>query len=183
MLRLFISSVQKELAGERRGLKDYLAKCIERRGTGTRDMIRRCRKTGLREPHYPVCESFVQTLWRPVPAATGQATPQVTTQAAPQDKELWSRVFQELIARAGQATGQAGPSLLAYFGEPKTSREIQDALGLRHRETFLDNYLTPMLENGLLDRTIPDKPTSPNQKYRLTAKGRAWLERATGKLE
>lgn len=143
-------------------------------------MIALSREAGLKAPGFRQDGgSFVQTLWRPIPAETGQATPQGNTQY----KELWINSFQELIARAkqatGQATGQAAPAILAYFAEPKNSKEIQDALGLRHRETFLDNYLTPMLEAGLLDRTIPDKPTSPNQQYRLTGKGRAWLEQAS----
>jgi hypothetical protein len=31
------------------------------------------------------------------------------------------------------------------------------------------------MEADLIEMTIPDKPTSGNQRYRLTAKGRAWL--------
>src|SRR5688572_30838520 len=152
-------------------------------GTGTRDMIRLCRQAGLREPEYTIRDGFVQALWRPAAQAAAQATGQVTGQAAAptsdETKALWAKAFKEMIEATGQATGQAtrqaAPALLAYFEEPRTTKEIQDALGLRHRETFLDNYLTPMLDAGWLERTIPDKPTSPNQKYRLTEKGRAWL--------
>jgi ATP-dependent DNA helicase RecG len=161
----------------------FLAGYIEQAGTGTLDMIALSREAGLKAPGFRQDGgSFVQTLWRPIPQATGQATTQATTQ----DKVLWASAFKELIARAtqvtgqatGQATGQVAAALQAYFAEPKTTKEIQDSLGLSHRETFLDNYLTPMLEAGLLERTIPDKPTSPNQRYRLTAKGRTWLEGA-----
>lgn len=165
----------------------YLAKYIERMGTGTRDMIRLCREAGLREPQYTVRDGFVQTLWRPATQVTAQVTTQATGQAAAptsdEGKALWAKAFKEMIEVAasptgqatGQATGQVASALLAYFHEARTTKEIQDALGLRHRETFLDNYLTPMLEAGWLERTIPDKPTSPNQQYRLTEKGRAWL--------
>ena len=48
-------------------------------------------------------------------------------------------------------------------------------LGLRHWRTFQGNYLTPLLENGILERTIPDKPKSRLQKYRLSATGAALL--------
>jgi hypothetical protein len=45
-------------------------------------------------------------------------------------------------------------------------------LKLSHRPTFRANYLNPALTTGLIERTIPDKPNSRLQKYRLTAKGR-----------
>ena len=52
----------------------YLAKYIERMGTGTRDMIRFCRDAGLREPEFAIRDGFVQTLWRPEAHATAQVT-------------------------------------------------------------------------------------------------------------
>ena len=54
---------------------------------------------------------------------------------------------------------------------------LQKKVGLKHCQTFRGNYLHPALENGLLERTIPEKPTSRLQKYRLTEKGRKVLER------
>lgn len=44
---------------------------------------------------------------------------------------------------------------------------------INHRQTFLYNYLRPAIEVGLLEFTIPEKPNSPKQKYRLTNKGKA----------
>ncbi|MDD3934524.1 MAG: ATP-binding protein [Methanoculleus sp.] len=45
----------------------YLAGCIERMGTGTRDMIRRCTEAGLPEPEFAVSDGF-QTIIRRPPA-------------------------------------------------------------------------------------------------------------------
>ena len=48
-----------------------------------------------------------------------------------------------------------------------TSLEIMEKLGLGHRKTFRDNYLNPALDLGLIEMTIPEKPTSRDQRYRL----------------
>ena len=44
-------------------------------------------------------------------------------------------------------------------------------VGLRHRETFMLNYIQPLLEDDLLEMTIPDKPRSSKQKYKTTSNG------------
>jgi hypothetical protein len=51
-------------------------------------------------------------------------------------------------------------------------QEIQDRLGLIHRENFRSNYLKPALEQGFIEMTIPDKPNSSLQRYRLTTLGK-----------
>jgi len=48
-------------------------------------------------------------------------------------------------------------------------------LSLRHEDYFREAYLVPAIEAGYVEMTIPDKPKSSKQKYRLTAKGRALL--------
>lgn len=68
--------------------------------------------------------------------------------------------------------------LLTSLKTAMTRRQIQEQLGLRHDEHFRLSYLQPTLVAGLIEMTIPDKPTSRLQKYRLSAKGRAWLEEA-----
>ena len=55
------------------------------------------------------------------------------------------------------------------------SMELMKASGLSHRPTFRKNYLNPALAGGWIERTQPDSPRSPTQRYRLTVKGRHWL--------
>ena len=66
-------------------------------------------------------------------------------------------------------------------GQSLAPSEIQRLLRLKHRPTFRANYLRPALENGLLEMTLPDKPSSRLQRYRLTAAGRAKLEELTNR--
>ena len=57
--------------------------------------------------------------------------------------------------------------LLSVLGDMTLSAaEIMDRLGLSHKPTFRKNYLNPALEQNLIERTIPDKPNSRNQKYK-----------------
>ena len=57
--------------------------------------------------------------------------------------------------------------LLSVLGNDTLSAaELMERLGLSHRPTFRKNYLNPALEQNLIERTIPDKPNSKNQKYR-----------------
>ena len=48
---------------------------------------------------------------------------------------------------------------------PLSANEIMTRLGIKSKETLRASYLNPALENGLIKRTIPDKPNSKNQKY------------------
>ena len=64
---------------------------------------------------------------------------------------------------------------LLYVFQEKTEQGItslMDALDFSHRPTFRRNYLNPALAQVYAEHTIPDKPNSPAQKYRLTEKGR-----------
>ena len=52
--------------------------------------------------------------------------------------------------------------------EPKSVLQIGDMLGYKDKKT-VRKYLNPLLDRGLLARTVPDKPNSRNQRY-ITAR-------------
>lgn len=57
--------------------------------------------------------------------------------------------------------------LLSVLGSDVLSAaELMQRLGLSHKPTFRKNYLNPAIEQSLIERTIPDKPNSRNQRYR-----------------
>ena len=49
--------------------------------------------------------------------------------------------------------------------------ELQEVLSIKNRDYFRTDYLNPAIDQGYVEPTIPNKPNSQNQKYRLTAKG------------
>lgn len=66
-----------------------------------------------------------------------------------------------------QAGEQVQRLISAMKQEDYTLVELMQLVGLSHRATFQRNYLNPAIEAGLVKRTIPDKPKSPKQRYRL----------------
>ena len=70
---------------------------------------------------------------------------------------------------APQATPQVKRLLAVLTGE-MTRDELQTALGLKDRKSFRERYLLPALHAGLIEMTIPSKPNSRVQKYRLTGR-------------
>ena len=54
-------------------------------------------------------------------------------------------------------------------------RELRDALLLKGNDNFRRLYLLPALEARLIEMTIPEKPNSRLQRYRLTDRGSALL--------
>ncbi|MCI8765655.1 MAG: Fic family protein [Lachnospiraceae bacterium] len=77
-----------------------------------------------------------------------QDSDQVTDQVADQDKTPADRL------------------LFALGNDTLPAADLMVRLGLSHKPTFRKNYLNPAPEQKLIERTIPDKPNSRNQKYR-----------------
>ena len=74
---------------------------------------------------------------------------------------------------AVQVPEQVRALLLALSSEQLSLKVLMEKVGLKHRPTFLENYINLALEAGVLKMLYPDKPNHPRQKYLLTAKGLA----------
>ncbi|XZE19176.1 Fic family protein [Pirellulaceae bacterium SH449] len=64
--------------------------------------------------------------------------------------------------------------LFALEGEMNRS-EIMEAMGLKDEKHFRRYYQQTAIAAGLIEMTIPDKPNSSKQRYRLTALGKTVL--------
>ena len=54
-------------------------------------------------------------------------------------------------------------------------KELMFLIGLKHRPTFLKNYINPAIESGFVKVLYPEKLNHPRQRYLLTVKGEALL--------
>jgi len=79
---------------------------------------------------------------------TTQDTTQVTTQVTVQDSE------------------EKRDALVDFCVEARSKQEMMKFLGLVNVNHFRKTYLMPLLRDGRIEMTIPDKPTSRNQKYK-----------------
>lgn len=146
----------------------------EGRSTGIPKILKEMATNGSPAPLFETDDdrlSFVIRLPRHplalVPSAdTTQVTPQVTGVVTG--------------GVTGGVTGEVTRLLRAVVGE-MSRQQIQAALGLKSEEHFRSSYLKPALEAGLIEMTLPQKPRSGNQRYRLTALGQAWLAARQGK--
>ena len=83
------------------------------------------------------------------------------------------RDFSTTDQAGDQVTDQVARLLAELRNGPKSATELMGALGLSHRPTFRNNYISPALSAELVAMTLPESPTARNQKYRLTARGRS----------
>jgi hypothetical protein len=114
-------------------------------------MIKLCRDVGLDEPEFALTDGFVVTIRRKPELA-----------------------FESVGGITGEVAGEVQRLLKVLVGEMKRT-DIQEALALRHEDYFREAYLIPALTAGMIEMTIPGKPTSSKQKYRMTKKGQDLL--------
>ena len=50
-------------------------------------------------------------------------------------------------------------------GIPCTTIELMDKVGMKSKASFKKNYLDPLIQSGMIEMTLPETPTSRNQRY------------------
>ncbi len=142
----------------------------EGRSTGIPKILRNMAANGSPAPEFETDDDRSSYLVRlPVHPKAERVTGEVQAQSGAQSPT------QSPIQSPTQSEDAVERLLIALQEGASSPKELRTKLGLSHRPTFRENYLHPALEAGLIEPTIPDKPTSRLQKYRLTEKGRAAL--------
>ncbi|NLM16163.1 MAG: Fic family protein [Candidatus Riflebacteria bacterium] len=84
--------------------------------------------------------------------------------------EMLEQILDEVIiriAKTNAGTSEYVKRLLEImeYDVPYTSNDLLNLLGLKSKETLRKNYLNPAIELGFIRMTLPDKPSSRNQRY------------------
>jgi len=125
---------------------------IEAWGRGTVKIVDECKKAGLPEPEFREEFGGLSVHFRKADKAQEA---QVEAQEAQVELLNWQREVMKYC-----------------FDDEKTGNEIMKIAGYSSRTGNFKKGLQRLLDYQLLELTIPDKPQSRLQKYRLTDKGR-----------
>ena len=82
--------------------------------------------------------------------------------------------WDQVGTKSGLSWMQAKRVLQLCLSE-RTLLGIMREMKFTSRNKFRKNFILPLLNNSLLERTVPDKPNSSIQKYRITSKGKELL--------
>jgi hypothetical protein len=191
-VRLHASGICRVKAGT--FIKNFIpVEGIERKGTGIRDMIRRCRNAGLPELEIRIDGGFfVLTIRRKTPEPGAQSGAQLAPgqdQVTPQDTpQVTGQVEAQggtKSALSGHQVGQQPESqpesmeirvLRQLALQPMGKAQLSKAMGQKAISGQLNKVIRILVSDQTIEPSIPGKPTSRLQKYQLTEKGRIVLE-------
>ena len=141
----------------------FKAGYIDAWGRGIMKIMNSCKEAGLPDPEFLEKNGGMQVvLYKDVaPQVTDPVTAindPVSDQDSDQDSDQLVKIL-ELIKN-----------------NPISTCKLRELIGISHKTYFRKNYIDPALNEGFIEMTIPDKPKSKNQKYRITDKGLKYLK-------
>lgn len=81
--------------------------------------------------------------------------------------DSFSVILQKRKKAGGDNNSEAASLLIEFCVTPRTRQEIADFLGLETVSYAMKEYVQPLLDERRLVMTIPEKPSSKNQRYTI----------------
>ncbi|MCM1266361.1 MAG: hypothetical protein NC302_00540 [Bacteroidales bacterium] len=126
---------------------------VEAWGTGIPRIISRCREYGLSEPIFDEYgDGFIAVLFRKTENISEKMRDATLEESYPVRSEQDDE--QDIME-----------AIIAFCSEPRSVKEIVKEFAFPNRLYLRRHYLDKMLRNKELKMTLPDKPSSKNQKY------------------
>jgi ATP-dependent DNA helicase RecG len=151
---------------------------LENWGSGAQRIIDACKRQNVPEPEWRMQGGFVIVTFKRI--AKGDDTPQVPpkyplskTQVGLKLDPSWTQVEPQY----SPITVQVEEIIKTMGRDYMTIPEIMKICGKRSRKKIRENYITPALEDGAIERKYPDQPNHPKQQYRLTERAWEWKKR------
>lgn len=129
---------------------------VEEWGSGYKRIKEACQIGGYPEPLWEELGTVLRVTFYPHPEVIKQSQPsaEIGTRLAP-----------------SQHLDVEMQKLVSYCEEPRFINEMMNLTGWKDRTKFRKKFVYPLLEQGILEMTIPDKPSSSKQQYVTTKIG------------
>jgi predicted HTH transcriptional regulator len=148
---------------------------MENFGTGVRRVYEQLAADGLPEPKIEeIVDRIRVTVY--IQSHAPQPGPKTSDKrpAGPPSGQV-----SKLSEQVGKISEQVRILLTIAAEVPRSRGEMLQAIGLTDAYGNYRRHLVPLLEQGYLARTVPDRPNSRNQRYITTSDGRQLLEEGT----
>ncbi len=138
----------------------YKSAVLESWGRGIALMINECKRVGIPAPEFHTDGSAVWVVFHYNRVTAGQDP--TSTRQVPDKYPTSSQQVSELISIIGD--------------ESLSVKEIMTRLQLKNRENFMNLYLKPAIDSGIVSPLFPNNSNHPKQKYYLTELGKGLLK-------
>jgi ATP-dependent DNA helicase RecG len=155
----------------------YMTAYLESWGTGVSRMVDACKAAGVPEPTYGTDGLFVWITFKRPNLDTYSDTNPDTTPDTNTPLNITNKCNTSHNQRSNSDSSSDSSSdsnlllsdrqkeVLLYCIFPRTSREILEHINVTYQKWNIDKFINTLIDAGLLERTIPNTPNSPNQKY------------------
>lgn len=145
---------------------------MENFGTGVSRVIAQLAEAGLPEPKIEEVVDRVRfTVY--VPSHAPESAPGAGAGSP-------SHQVASLSGQDESPSSTAAMVLAALNSREMSRSELLDLIGLGNETRNVRRHVDPLLDSGLIERTIPERPRSSRQRYRITDLGKAMLAKQEG---
>ncbi|MBR4391948.1 MAG: putative DNA binding domain-containing protein [Bacteroidales bacterium] len=169
----------------------YMTAYLESWGTGVSRMMEACKAAGVPEPKYGTDGLFVWiTFQRPNSDTYSDTNPDTysdpysdsnsdtssdtysdtnldtySDSSSDSSSDSNSDSSSDSNSDSGLWLSDRNKAVLAFCMEPRSSREILEHIHVTYQNWNIIKFINTLVDAGLLERTVPESPNSPNQKY------------------
>ena len=141
----------------------FMTAFLESWGTGVNRMVEACKAVGLPEPEYGTDGAFVWITFKRPSSNVSPVTNPVTD-------SVTNTVTSSVTSSVTQSLSDKQKEVLAFCIVPRSSREILNHIKVTYQYKNRIKFIISLIDIGLLERTIPDKPNDLRQKYVVRSK-------------